>query len=176
MVPIMLASAFINNTPIVALMIPILISWGRRWASSAVQTPSCTAAAGSTNSSKLSTPAAALCAGPAAVSVQSCRCCAEPATITLLVGQQTQARTPVPDWCVCMLAALCLLQVRHQPQEAAHTHVLRHTAGGHLHPHRHINQSGGVRPAGGQIWGKQPRVCLRLLFNHTLGHSLRCLG
>ncbi|KAF5840819.1 citrate transporter-like domain-containing protein [Dunaliella salina] len=30
MIPVMVASAFVNNTPIVALMIPILISWGRR--------------------------------------------------------------------------------------------------------------------------------------------------
>lgn len=30
MIPVMFASAFLNNTPIVALMIPILISWGRR--------------------------------------------------------------------------------------------------------------------------------------------------
>lgn len=30
MIPVMVASAFLNNTPIVALMIPILISWGRR--------------------------------------------------------------------------------------------------------------------------------------------------
>lgn len=30
MIPVMVASAFLNNTPICALMIPILISWGRR--------------------------------------------------------------------------------------------------------------------------------------------------
>ncbi|KAF6235190.1 hypothetical protein COO60DRAFT_1671656 [Scenedesmus sp. NREL 46B-D3] len=30
MLPVMVASAFLNNTPICALMIPILISWGRR--------------------------------------------------------------------------------------------------------------------------------------------------
>eukprot|EP00878_Enallax_costatus_P023684 GHUV01025215.1.p2 GENE.GHUV01025215.1~~GHUV01025215.1.p2 ORF type:complete len:328 (+),score=77.33 GHUV01025215.1:790-1773(+) len=30
MIPVMIASAFLNNTPICALMIPILISWGRR--------------------------------------------------------------------------------------------------------------------------------------------------
>ncbi|GBF94386.1 sodium sulfate co-transporter [Raphidocelis subcapitata] len=30
MLPVAIASAFLNNTPIVALMIPILISWGRR--------------------------------------------------------------------------------------------------------------------------------------------------
>lgn len=30
MLPVAISSAFLNNTPIVALMIPILISWGRR--------------------------------------------------------------------------------------------------------------------------------------------------
>lgn len=33
MIPVMFVSAFLNNTPICALMIPILISWGRRWES-----------------------------------------------------------------------------------------------------------------------------------------------
>lgn len=31
MVPVMVTSAFLNNTPIVALLIPILLSWSRRW-------------------------------------------------------------------------------------------------------------------------------------------------
>ena len=30
MIPVMIASAFLNNTPIVALMIPVLISWSKR--------------------------------------------------------------------------------------------------------------------------------------------------
>lgn len=144
-------------SPIAALMIPILISWGRRYAPcllGSTHAVLCTCHAsralhGHFNCSlrRINGENAAAALPPVLrlwVSRASCR-------RKLFKSRRSAGRWSPSLWCACPLPSVLTLQVQHQPQEAAHPHELCHCAGRNHHADRHLHKPGHLRTAGGQV-------------------------